>query len=78
LENVDQIGNKMEQEVWLIVNKLRELKALIDTTFYDQLHLVMTFRKEKNARGLASLKEELKKVDEILRKYHQYKEDKNG
>ena len=66
--NADQIKNGMEREVRLVLSKLQELKSLTDTTFYDQLQDVMTLRKEKNVRGLASLKKEL---NEALRKHHQ-------
>ena len=78
LENADQIKNGMEREVRSVLSKLRELKSLTDTTFYNQLHLAMTLRKQRNAPGLASLKKEL---NEALRKHHQkmeseYKEEK--
>jgi len=66
-------ADQMEQEVRLILSKLRELKSLTDTIFYNQLQDVMTLRKQKNAPGLAVLRKELNKA---LRKHHK-KEDKN-
>ncbi len=71
MENAEH--QKLE-EVRSVLSKLRELKSLTDTTFYDQLQDVMTLRKERNVQGLASLKKEL---NEALRKHRQNKEDKN-
>ena len=73
LDDADQIEKEMEKEVKSVLSKLRELKSLINTTFYNQLQDVMTLRKERNAPALASLKKEL---NEALRKHHK-KEDKN-
>ncbi len=73
LDNADQMEKEteeMEREVRSVLSKLRDLKSFINTTFYDQLQDVMTFRKEKNAQGLASLKKEL---NEALRKHLEYK-----
>ncbi len=67
MDNADQIKNGMEREVRSVLSKLRELKSLTDTTFYDQLQDVMTFRKQKNAPSLVKLRKEL---DEALRKHH--------
>ena len=68
MDDADQIEKGMEKGVKLVLSKLRELKSLTNTTFYNQLQDVMTLRKQKNAPALASLKKEL---NEALRKHHQ-------
>ena len=75
MDDADQIEKEMEKEVKSVLSKLRELKSLINTTFYNQLQDVMTLRKERNAQGLASLKKEL---NEALRKHHQKMESERS